>query len=142
MLHINDVKATWRQIKFKVQLLVRCNIGKEFMERSQHFLRYFQPSREAIFQIEIFHGERSGVSENNVANMGRNGKSDLDIIIQDDFIIRQAKAAASMRMQFAQFSQAIDDLRAKGTNEDPIHFKEAAFGRVEEEVNCLCFRNP
>jgi hypothetical protein len=55
------------------------------------------------------------------AHGGRNGERHRDIIVERSVVIGLAEAAVEMRVQFAQASEAVHDVGAHRTNQQPVH---------------------
>ena len=59
--------------------------------------------------------------EADAAHGGRNRKRHRDVIVERGVVIALTEVAVEMRVQFAQASEALDNVGAHRTNEQPVH---------------------
>jgi hypothetical protein len=65
--------------------------------------------------------KRIRIMKADAAHGGRNGERHRDIIVERSVVIGLAEAAVEMRVQFAQASEAVHDVGAHRTNQQPVH---------------------
>ena len=79
-------------------------------------------TRRKFIMEEIIPGrKRIRVMEADAAHGGRNRKHHRDVIVECCVVIALTKVAVEVRVQFAQASEALDNVGAHRTNQQPVH---------------------
>src|SRR6266513_1252356 len=74
------------------------------------------------------------MAEYDVAHAARDRKGDLNVVVQRHIVDRVAERALKAWMDLVELAKAASDLRAIGADEQPVHFKQAHLGSVDEQV--------
>src|SRR3977135_553322 len=76
------------------------------------------------------------MAEYDVAHAARDRKGDLNVVVQRHIVDRVAERALKAWMDLVELAKAAGDLRAIGTDEQPVHLEQAHFCGVHEQLYC------
>src|SRR6516165_10673774 len=75
--------------------------------------------------------------EADAAHGGRNRKRHLNVIVERGVVIALTEVAVEMRVQFAQASEALDNVGAHWTDQQPVHVEQPNHAGMEEKVDLV-----
>jgi hypothetical protein len=113
-----------------INLKISCRIWLYALERPhqafhrltpRHAIAQYAARRHFVKKGVIPSRKRICVMKADAPHGGRNGERHRDIIVERSVVIALAEAAVEMRVQFAQTSEALHDVGAHRTNEQPVH---------------------
>ena len=87
----------------------------------RHAVAQYATRRHFIIENVLPGRERSRLMEADAAHDRRDRKHYRDVIVERCVEIAVTEVAVEMRMQFAQASEAFDNVGAHRTNEQPVH---------------------
>src|SRR5215467_7543704 len=79
--------------------------------------------------------------EADAAHGGRNRKRHLNVIVERGVVIALTEVAVEMRVQFAQASEALDNVGAHWTDQQPVHVEQPNYAGMEEKIDAFSFGN-
>ena len=106
-----------------------------------HAVGHYAARRHFIIEDVIPGRKRIRFMEADAAHGGRNRKRHRDVIVERGVVIALTEVAVEMRVQFAQASEALDDVGAHGTNQQPVHVEEPGHAGMEEKIDRFSFVN-
>src|ERR1700687_5273623 len=74
------------------------------------------------------------MAEYDVAHAARDRKGDLNVVVQRHIVDRVAERALKAWMDLVELAKAAGNLRAIGTDEQPVHLEQAHLGGVHEQL--------
>src|SRR3954465_527826 len=72
----------------------------------------------------------------------RDGKGDLDVVVERHIVERVAELALEACMNLVELSKTPCDLRAICADEQPLHFEQAHLGGVHEQLDSFGLTQP
>src|ERR1700722_270762 len=106
-----------------------------------HAIRHDAARRQFIMEQVIPGRKRIRLMEANAAHGGRNRKRHTNVIVESGFVIALTEMAMEMRVQFAQVSEALDNVGAHRTNQQPVHVEQPGHAGMEEKIDPFSFGN-
>src|SRR3979490_1231297 len=89
-----------------------------------HAVGHYAARRHFITEDVIPCRKRIRFMEADAAHGGRNPKRHRDVIVEGGAVIALTEVAVEMRVQFAQGPEALDDVGAHRTNQQPVHVEQ------------------
>src|SRR5438477_4985813 len=89
---------------------------------------------KVVAQVKILDRQHFGMAEYDVAHTARDRKGDLNVVVQRHVVDRVAERALKAWMDLVELAKAAGNLRAIGTDEEPVHLEQAHLGSVHEQL--------
>src|SRR3954451_12754733 len=127
-------------VKFKAPLPISLDIGKSPRQCGdqllvRHSVRSLEVLREVITQVVVLDGQHLRMTKYDVPHGNRDGKGDLDVVVERHIVERVAELALETWMNLVELSKTPCDLRAICADEQPLHFEEAHLCGVHEQLD-------